>query len=84
MTEILIGSGDYIISGIEQNQQEGIRIASAKNHGNKIDSVANKQRSEEAPDLCRIWFKNLNSARMFQDQVNSVCLRLNGYQVDNA
>lgn len=83
MIEINIGSGDYIISNIRKGPKDGIRISSLPKHGQPCDAPADHAIKDATP-ICNIWFDTLAAARLFQDQVNTTCLRMNGYVVQNA
>ena len=82
--EFIIGSGNYIVSNLidkSDNEKKGVGIFSAPSHGKPIDNIAPIPKMKDA--LCVIWFKDLKSARLFQDHINSICLEMNGYAVDN-
>jgi len=81
--EIRIGSGNYIVVGIEKKGVHGVQIRDLKAHGKECDTNA-EEFVERSSVVCSIWFENLRSARMFQDHVNIACLEINGYKVENA
>ena len=80
--EIVIGSGNYVVCGCEQGGRQGVEIGLLRNHGHEIDTNADDVVSKTIPH-CIIWFANMKSARLFQDQVNAACMRLNGYVIEN-
>jgi len=81
--EIPVGSGQIIIGGVGKDEKEGIAIYFNPDHGRPIDSiVASDVSKDSVPDVI-ISFENMKGVRMFQDQVNSVALRMNGYIVEN-
>ena len=85
MQEFRIGEGNLIVTGIGLKgiKQEGIGIYAAPEHGHKIDTSVSMEEVSSKELLCAIWFTDLTAARMFQDQVNTACLRMNGYEVKN-
>lgn len=80
--EIVIGSGNYIVSGVSKGHIEGVRIGLLREHGHEIDTNADDMVGQST-EFCAILFTDLKSARMFQDQINAACMRMNGYVVKN-
>jgi hypothetical protein len=81
--EISVGSGQIIVSGVGRGKKEGVGIYNKPDHGMPIDSpVAADILKDVVPDVI-IWFENMGGVRLFQDQVNSAALRMNGYDVKN-
>ena len=80
---VIFGSMGGAIGGIEEDVKHGVYIGRLKNHGHTVDTNADKDVNKSIPK-CTIWFETLLAARMFQDQVNIACLRINGYEVSNA
>jgi hypothetical protein len=81
INEILVGSGNYIVSGISKDNKEGVGIFSYPNHGMAIDSCAPIPETDNL--ICAILFENMDGARLFQDQVNAAIMYMNGYTVEN-
>ena len=81
--QINFGSGNHIVAGATRGKKEGIRISFLPNHGHPCDTPADL-RAQIAKPVCDIWFETLAAARLFQDQVNAMCLRMNDYRVENA
>jgi len=81
--EIKIGSGNYIVSGIKRKGKTGVEITKAINHGRETDSLCSTKEILKHSKVLTILFENIPSARMFQDQVNAACLRMNRYIVEN-
>uniref|UniRef100_A0A6M3JL12 Uncharacterized protein n=1 Tax=viral metagenome TaxID=1070528 RepID=A0A6M3JL12_9ZZZZ len=82
MEQVILGSGDCIISGVEMGGVNGICLYQLPNHGYKCDTVPNGIALEDLPQF-RIYVKDLKSARLLQDQVSCMVLRMNGYVVAN-
>jgi hypothetical protein len=82
--DILIGGGSLIVSGVGQGDNEGIGIYKAPNHGMETDSPVPMSRLKDVEPEIAIWFKDMKAVRLFQDQVNSAALRMNGYAIENA
>jgi len=80
--QIIIGSGNYIVVGAGNDKYEGLQIRAAPNHGMKIDTNADDV-VEGKKVVCTILFTDLKAGRLFQDQVNAACMRMNGYKIEN-
>ncbi|KKN75786.1 hypothetical protein LCGC14_0376620 [marine sediment metagenome] len=81
--DILIGAGSLIVAGIGQGDNEGIGIYSSPDHGHETnDPIPMKMLDDKEPEIA-IWFKDMKAIRMFQDQINGVALRMNGYEIKN-
>ena len=82
MEQVILGSGDCIISGVETGGVNGICLYQLPSHGHECDTVPDGIVLEDLPQF-RIYVKDLKAARLLQDQVSCMVLRMNGYVVDN-
>ena len=82
MEQVILGSGDCIISGVETGGVNGICLYQLPGHGHEVDTVPTGIALEDLPQF-RIYVKDLKSARLLQDQVSCMVLRMNGYVVAN-
>jgi len=82
MEQVILGDGNLIISGVSMGGVEGIAIYQLINHGHEIDAAVKNVDLESLPHI-NIYVRDLKAARLLQDQINSMVLRMNGYDVQN-
>lgn len=90
MKEITLGNGTVLLQSIERDGKRGIILR--PNQGeNGIDTSLPNDDKRNDPFYANendviIWCDNIASCRVLQDKVNTLALRLNGYdeKLDNA
>lgn len=86
--EMTIGGGMVFVGGVERDGMKGI-LFRQMDEPHQINSIDPNWKDGDAytpneRDVV-LWVESLESARVIQDRVNSLCLMLNGFAVaDNS
>lgn len=81
--EIILGNGKYVLTTIEREGVIGV-LFQPSDDKRVVDLMVEHDKKEYTPadeDLI-IWCKNLEGARVLQDKINYLALKLNRYTGD--